>query len=144
MTGPGPMLNAVTLCVTTIGTMISFAAILAQFIGSGDETLKALGFTQLACLATAIILGGLVFSNSFKLSNGEQKLFKCFFLKMPGWLMFILLLMVVTALLGDLSVILARATGHQIAGLFHLPSLCIVIYATIYRTVHLNLFIDNC
>ena len=137
------MLNAITLLVTTIGTMTSFAAILAQFIGAGNETLKLLGLYQLGCLAVAVLLAGLVFSNFLKTSKNNSKLVKRFFVDMPGWLMFILLLMIITALLGDLSVILVRAIGHEITGLFHLPSLCILVYAVIYRTVYLNLFVDS-
>ena len=137
------MLNALTLCITSIGTMMSFAAILAQFIGAGQDKLELLGLTQLACLAMAVLLGGLVFSNYLRVSENTESLLKRFFVRMPGWLMFILLLMVVTALLGDLSVILVRAIGHEITGLFHLPSLCILVYAVIYRAVYLNLFIDE-
>ena len=137
------MLNALALCVTTVGTMMSFAAILAQFIGAGHETLELLGLTQLACLSLAVMLGGLVFSNFLRQSKSRGNLLKRIFIQMPGWLMFILLLMIITALLGDLSVILVRAIGHEITGLFHLPSLCILIYAVIYRLVYMNLFIDE-
>lgn len=132
------MLNAITLCVATIGTMTSFAAILAQFIGAGYDTIKLLGLFQLCWLSIAMILAGLVFLNVLRTTNSKAKSFKRFFTGMPGWLMFILTLMIITALLGDLSVVLVRAIGHEVTGLFHLPSLCIVIYTIIYRAVHLN------
>lgn len=132
------MLNAITLCVTTIGTMTSFAAILAQFIGASHEKLELLGLFQLGFLAVAVLFAGLVFSNYLRMSENNGNLFKRFFWDMPGWLMFILLLMIITALLGDLSVILVRAIGHEVTVLFHLPSLCIVVYALIFRAVHLN------
>lgn len=127
-----------TLAVATIGAMTSFAAILAQFIGAGNDTLKTLGLFQLGFLALAVILVGLVFSNFLKTAKNKDKLLKRFFVEMPGWLMFTLILMIVTALLGDLSVLLVRAIGHEVTGLFHLPSLCIVIYAVIYRIVYMN------
>ena len=132
------MLNAITLCVATIGAMTSFAAILAQFIGAGYDTLKTLGLFQLGFLALAVLLAGLVYSNFLKKAKNKDKLLKRFFVEMPGWLMFTLILMIVTALLGDLSVLLVRAIGHEVTGLFHLPSLCIVIYAVIYRIVYMN------
>ena len=132
------MLNAITLAVATIGAMISFAAILAQFIGANYETLKTLGLFQFCCLVLAVILANLVYSNYQKISKNKDGQLKRFFLDMPGWLMFTLILMIITALLGDLSVILVRAIGQQVTGLFHLPSVCIVIYAVIYRVVYLN------
>jgi len=122
--------------------MTSFAAILAQFIGAGHETLKLLGLFQLSWLAIAVFLAGLVFSNFLRMSSNEDKLLKQFFTDIPGWLMFILILMIITSLLGDLSVILVRAIGQEVTGLFHLPSLCIVVYTIIYRSVHLNLIND--
>ena len=133
------MLNVITLCVTTVGTMISFAVILTQFIGAKIETLQILSLFQLGCLAIAMLFANLLFSGIRKNNKFSVNFMKKFFIDMPGWLMFFLLLLITTALLGDLSVILVRAIGHEVTSLFHLPSLCIVIYSIIYRIIYLNL-----
>lgn len=130
------MLNAATLCVTTVGTMTSFAAILAQFIGAGHETVLLFALLQLGCLAVAGLLAALVVIDIRKTVKRKNKRPGRILTILPGWLIFILSLMIVTALLGDLSVILVRAIGHEVTGVFHLPSLCIVLYSIIYTVVY--------
>lgn len=132
------MLNAATLCVTTVGTMTSFAAILAQFIGAGHETVLLFALLQSGCLAVAGLLAVLVVIDIRKTVKSKKKHPGRILTILPGWLIFILSLMIVTALLGDLSVILVRAIGHEVTGFFHLPSLCIVLYSIIYTVAYIR------
>ena len=133
------MLNFITLFITTTGTLISFAAILTQFIGAEISTLKSLSLVQLIFLAVATVLAGIIYSRYLKASHQRKGLLKHFFLQMPGWLMFTLLLLIITALLGDLSVLLVRVIGHPVNSLYHVPSLCIVVFCIVYRVIHLNM-----
>jgi len=98
--------------------------------------MEILAAYQLGFLATAVLLGLiLIFSLP---GGGKNPVFdRRFFTSMPGWLMFILLLTIITALLGDLSIFIVRLAGQHVTNLFHLPSACILVYCVIFRLVHL-------
>ncbi len=130
------MLSLFTLLVTTSGTLLSFAVILTQFIGAQNETLEKLAIIQIASLALAMILALIIYLRLSK--QRTENVAKTVFTTMPGWLIFILLLMIITALLGDLSVLLVRLTGHSLTNLFHLPSICIFVFCLIYALLYFN------
>lgn len=138
-----PVLTLLTLAVTTIGSLISFGVILTQFIGAKAQTLEKLAFIQIACLVIAILLALFVYIRASTKSNKNVSVIKDLFITMPGWLIFILLLLFVTALLGDLSVLLARLSGHELTNLFHLPSICITIFCLIYALINYDLTANN-
>ena len=130
------MFNLFTLLITICGTLLSFAAILTQFIGAQADTLKTLAIIQIASLILAVFLALIIY---LRLPNQHnENVTKAVFTSMPGWLIFVLVLMIITALLGDLSVLLVRLTGHQLTSLFHLPSVCIVVFCLIYALLYFD------
>ena len=130
------MLAVTTLLITTLGTLLSFAVILTQFIGAETQTLEKLAMVQLISLMIALFFAVCVYFRLAKKSDKNP--IKMIFTSMPGWLIFILILLIITALLGDLSVILARSSGQQLTNLFHLPSVCIIIFCFIYSLLYFD------
>ena len=113
--------------------------ILTQFIGAETQTLEKLAFIQIICLIIAILLAVLIYIRASAQSNKNVSVAKELFTTMPGWLIFILLLLIITALLGDLSALLVRLSGHELTNLFHIPSICILIFCLIYALVYYDL-----
>lgn len=130
------MITLLTLAISTVGTLISFAVILTQFIGTEVQNLEKLAIAQVLSLVIAMIFAFFVYLRLKKRVGKNYNLIKQLFTSMPGWLMFILLLLMVTTLLGDLAVFLVRLSGHQLSNLFHLPSICIVIFCMIYALIY--------
>lgn len=109
----------VILLVCLAGTLAALISILAFFLGTADEVIFP--FIWLQILFAVIVLPTIPVAVKAWRQHGAPKT--------PAWLIVTLIVVACLMLLGELSVLIAWVKVHeQTTYLYHLPSVCIIIY----------------
>lgn len=125
-----------SITLAAFAFMAAHAAILVQFIGTSDTVLWWLSVVQVSFLlgATGFILAALQFRRRGQQATAYSGLaarLSHYWQLLPGWLIFLCVLLIVTVLLGELSIFIARLQGNELSWLQHIPTLTVVVVCTI-------------
>lgn len=125
-----------SITLAAFAFMAAHAAILVQFIGTSDTVLWWLSVVQLSFLLAAIgfMLAAALHrrhQHEATVYSGPAARLSHYWQLLPGWLIFLCLLLIVTVLLGELSIFIARLQGNQLSWLQHIPTLTVIAVCTI-------------
>jgi len=121
----------ISLLLCLAGTLAALISIMAFFLGTSDETIFPFIWLQIA-LAVVILI---TIPFAMRIWNLAGKL------KTPAWLQVSLVVVTSLMLLGEIAVLVARIKAHeQTDYLYHLPSVCILIYCFGFWSNSMRLF----
>lgn len=127
----------ISVSFAALAFMAAHAAILVQFIGTSNTTLFWLSLTQAFFLVSAtgfivvavITVQGQSTSTQRRLwhsSIGLTKNLKQWWQDLPGWLIFLCVLLIATVGLGEISILIARLQGNELSWLQHVPTITVL------------------
>lgn len=132
--------------LATVAFTTAHAAILVQFIGTTDNVLMWLTLIQAISLVCAVATLALAIKliDSTDSAGTNRHLWvnqmsindnlKSWWDRLPAWLIFLCVLLIVTVFLGELSILIARIQGDELSWFHHAPtvtvlSVCVVLCA---------------
>lgn len=125
----------IVFAFSAIALVFAHGAILAQFIGTTDATLMGLSVVQgLALLASLMVLlyflrtqRDPIWQSSDPMGLRVRKVWR----RLPSWMIFAIIIVVVNVLLGEISILIARVTGNELSVWQHTPTITIIIVSII-------------
>ncbi len=121
-----------SVTLAALAFMTAHAAILVQFIGTRDNVLLWLSIVQLGFLAGAVSFIAMAVRLSRDPRRRDASIQRSsgrlahYWQLLPAWLIFLCLLLIVTVLLGELSIFIARLQGDQLSWLQHIPTVTVI------------------
>jgi len=120
----------IALLICLAGTLAALISIMAFFLGTSDNTIFPFIWLQIAF--AVLILATIPFAWRAWKRTGS--------VKTPAWLLVTLVVVASLMMLGEIAVLVARLKADEHTNyLYHLPSLCIVIYCVGFWTNSMQL-----
>lgn len=131
----------IALALSFVGFIAAHAAILAQFIGADQQALSYLAMIQLVPAGAALLLlvrpvrthSGFSRVRRTNLRDNLHRLWR----RLPAWLIFAVVLLLVNVLLGEMAIQVARWHGNAISPIQHIPTLTITLVCVAFCTIYL-------